>query len=90
MTRRVQVGTVAIGGGALGNLALNHGYQRKMYLILYVSVILLVILVQIFQTVGTRLAVRLDRRISGKGGRKRRRRETAKKINNERHIGGTM
>ena len=80
----------AIGGGGLGSMALNRGFTRHQNIVLWGAVILLVILVQIFQTVGTRLAVRLDRRISGKGGRKRRRRETAKKINNERRIGGTM
>lgn len=60
----------AIGGGGLGSLALNHGYQRKMYLILYVTVILLVILVQIFQSLGTHFAVTLDRRISHKSKRR--------------------
>ena len=71
----------AIGGGGLGNLALNHGYQRKMYLILYVSVILLVILVQIFQSLGTHFAVTLDRRIAGKSrrGARRERRRNAEK-----------
>ena len=33
-----------------------------MYLVLYVSVILLVIMVQIFQSLGTHTANRLDRR----------------------------
>ena len=46
----------------LGSLAINNGYQRRMYLVLYVSVILLVIMVQIFQSLGTHTANRLDRR----------------------------
>lgn len=54
----------AIGGGGLGNAALNRGYQRRETLILYGAVILLVILVQIFQSVGTKLALLLDRRVS--------------------------
>lgn len=56
----------AIGGGGLGSMALNLGYQRRMNIILWVSVIVLVVLVQIFQSIGTRLAVRLDKRISPK------------------------
>ena len=54
----------AIGGGGLGSMALNLGYQRRMNIILWVSVVVLVILVQAFQSIGTGAAVRLDRRIS--------------------------
>ncbi len=54
--------SAAIGGGGLGSLALNLGYARNMMLVLYVSVILLLILVQVFQSTGTHLAVRLDKR----------------------------
>ena len=64
----------AIGGGGLGSMALNLGYQRRMNIILWVSVVVLVILVQIFQSIGTCLAVRFDRRI-GPGGKRRRRKE---------------
>lgn len=53
----------AIGGGGLGSMALNLGYQRQKTLVLWVSVIVLVILVQIFQSIGTRLSVRLDKRV---------------------------
>ena len=63
--------SAAIGGGGLGSLAINNGYQRRMYLVLYVSVILLVILVQICQSIGTRMSVRLDHRIT-KTGKSRR------------------
>ena len=56
----------AIGGGGLGSMALNLGYQRRMKIILWVSVVVLVILVQIFQSVGTRAAVRLDKRVRRK------------------------
>lgn len=61
--------SAAIGGGGLGSLAVNNGYQRRMYLILYVTVILLVILVQIIQSVGTRAANRLDHRVTKTGRR---------------------
>lgn len=54
----------AIGGGGLGAMALNLGYQRRMMIILWVSVVVLVILVQIFQTIGTRLSLSLDRRLT--------------------------
>ena len=57
----------AIGGGGLGSMALNLGYQRRMSIILWVSVIVLVILVQVFQSVGTHLAVKMDRRVSRSG-----------------------
>lgn len=56
----------AIGGGGLGQMALNMGHARQMLLILWVAVILLVILVQVFQSVGTRLSVSLDHRITDK------------------------
>ena len=52
-----------IGGGGLGKIAINYGYYRYKYLVMLVAVILLIILFQIFQTVGTRLTVKLDRRL---------------------------
>jgi len=51
-----------IGGGGVGAIAINYGYYRKKFLVMYVAVIVLVILVQIFQSAGTRLAQRLDKR----------------------------
>ncbi len=53
----------AIGGGGLGSMALTLGYQRQMQIILWVSVVVLVILVQIFQSIGTHMAVRTDKRV---------------------------
>ena len=53
----------AMGGGGLGKIAINYGYSRYKYAVLYLAVIVLVLLVQLFQTVGTRLATRLDKRI---------------------------
>ena len=52
-----------IGGGGLGKIAINYGYYRYKYLVMLGAFILLIILVQIFQTVGTRLTVKLDRRL---------------------------
>ena len=62
----------AIGGGGLGSLAINYGYQRKMYFILYVSVVILVVMVQVFQSLGTHFAVALDRRATNKRGKSAR------------------
>ena len=70
----------AIGGGGLGNMALNRGHTRGMRIVLYVAVIALVVLVQIFQSIGTHLAVRVDKRITdrgaGRSARKKRRMQT--------------
>ena len=55
-----------IGGGGLGKIAINYGYYRYKYLIMIAAVILLIILVQIFQSVGTRLAAKADKRIKKK------------------------
>lgn len=56
-----------IGGGGLGNIAINYGYYRYKYLIMVVAVIFLVILVQLFQSLGTHLAARMDKRLRQKG-----------------------
>ena len=50
----------------LGKIAINYGYYRYKYLIMLAAVVLLVILVQIFQSVGTRLAVKADKRLKKK------------------------
>ena len=56
-----------IGGGGLGKIAMNYGYYRYKYLIMLAAVVLLIALVQLFQTVGTRLAVKSDKRLKNKG-----------------------
>ena len=55
-----------IGGGGLGKIAMNYGYYRYKYLIMIAAVILLIILVQAFQSIGTRAAVRSDKRLKNK------------------------
>ena len=52
-----------IGGGGLGKIAINYGYYRYKYLIMFIAVILLILLVQIFQSIGTRLAAKSDKRL---------------------------
>lgn len=51
-----------VGGGGLGDIAIRYGYHRYQADIMIVTVILLIILVQIFQTVGMKIASRLDKR----------------------------
>lgn len=51
------------GGGGLGAIAINYGYYRKESLIMWVAVVIIVILVQILQGIGNRIAARSDRRI---------------------------
>ena len=53
----------AIGGGGLGAMAIMRGYNRHEPLAMYAAVILLVILVQIIQSLGTRWASHVDHRI---------------------------
>ncbi|WP_236692966.1 methionine ABC transporter permease [Aneurinibacillus tyrosinisolvens] len=45
-----------IGAGGLGNLAYRYGFQRWETLVMIFTVIILIILVQIFQTLGNRIA----------------------------------
>ena len=52
-----------IGGGGLGKIAINYGYYRYKYLIMLAAVVLLILLVQVFQSVGTRLAAKADKRL---------------------------
>ena len=52
-----------IGGGGLGQIAINYGYYRYQYATMVVAVILLIVLVQIFQSIGTALAKNLDKRL---------------------------
>ena len=53
----------AIGGGGLGKIAIMTGYNRYRYAVLYLAVIVLVVLVQLFQSIGTKLAVKCDKRL---------------------------
>ena len=53
----------AIGGGGLGKIAINYGYYRFNVVLEFFATALLVVLVQILQTFGTRLAVGCDKRV---------------------------
>lgn len=52
----------ALGGGGLGDIAVRYGYHRYQFDIMLVTVILLIVLVQLFQTIGMKLASKLDKR----------------------------
>ena len=52
-----------IGGGGLGQIAINYGYYNFKFLVMWIAVIGLVLLVQIFQSVGTWLANKCDKRL---------------------------
>ena len=51
-----------VGGGGLGDIAIRYGYYRYRTDIMFATVILLVVLVQIFQTIGMRVSNKLDKR----------------------------
>ena len=51
-----------VGGGGLGDIAIRYGYYRYQPNILWVTVILLVLLVQIFQFTGNLISLKLDKR----------------------------
>lgn len=52
----------AVGGGGLGKLAIMYGYNRYQTDIMIITVILLIIIVQAFQSVGNWAARRCDKR----------------------------
>lgn len=53
----------AIGGGGLGKIAIMDGYTRFNTMLMLIPVILLIIIVQVFQTVGTKISVKSDKRL---------------------------
>lgn len=51
-----------MGGGGLGDVANRYGYQRNEPLILWSAVIVIIILVQIVQFIGNKIAENIDKR----------------------------
>lgn len=51
-----------VGGGGLGAISINYGYYRYQKDVMFVTVILLVIIVQIFQEAGMKIARVTDKR----------------------------
>ena len=56
-----------VGGGGLGDIAVRYGYHRYQYDDMFVTVALLIILFQVFQTIGMFIANKLDRRKTNSG-----------------------
>jgi len=52
----------AIGGGGLGDLAIRYGYQRFQTDVLIATIIVLIIMVEIIQHAGNKLAAKFDKR----------------------------
>lgn len=53
-----------LGGGGLGDIAIRYGYYRYQASIMWITIIVLVILVQILQEIGVKLAAKLDNRLN--------------------------
>ena len=52
----------AVGGGGLGDLAIRYGYQRFETEVMLVTVVLLVLFVQVVQSLGDRIAAKVSKR----------------------------
>ena len=55
----------AVGGGGLGDLGIRYGYQRFLPEVMAAVVLVLIVLVQIVQSIGDRLARKLNKRAIG-------------------------
>ena len=51
-----------VGGGGIGDFAIRYGYQRYETDIMYTAIIVIVIIVQIMQWLGLKLAKKMDKR----------------------------
>ena len=52
-----------VGGGGLGAVAINYGYYRNETTMMWIMIVILVLIVQVFQEAGLRLSRAVDRRI---------------------------
>ena len=52
-----------IGGGGLGQIAITYGYQKYKFDIVWICVLLTIIIVQVIQEIGMRIARKTDKRI---------------------------
>lgn len=53
-----------VGGGGIGDFAIRYGYQRYETDIMYIAIVVMILLVQIIQWVGFKLAKHFDKRIN--------------------------
>ncbi|GAA4708189.1 methionine ABC transporter permease [Brevibacillus fulvus] len=51
-----------VGGGGIGDLAIRFGYYRFDNVIMFTTVVILIVIVQVIQAIGDKLAKRLDKR----------------------------
>lgn len=51
-----------VGGGGIGDFAIRFGYQRYETDIMYTAIVLIIVLVEIFQWLGLKIARKLDKR----------------------------
>lgn len=50
-----------VGGGGLGDLAIRYGYQRFQLDVMFITIVLLLLLVQVLQSIGNRLVLHFSR-----------------------------
>ena len=53
----------AIGGGGLGQIAISYGYNRYQTDVLFVTVALLIVLMQVIQIVGMKISRKTEKRV---------------------------
>ena len=58
----------AVGGKGLGDLGIRYGYQRFMPDVMLAVVVILVVMVQLVQSIGERIAARVDKRAARNRG----------------------
>ena len=51
-----------VGGGGLGTIAINYGYYRYDNNVMIITVAVIVIIVQLIQVLGMKLATKIDKR----------------------------
>ena len=54
----------SIGGGGLGDIAIRYGMYRFQPTVMWITVLVMIVLVQIMQEAGIKLAAKLDNRIN--------------------------
>ena len=53
----------AVGAGGIGDIAIRYGYQRYLGDVMIVSIVLCIVLVQVFQSIGDLVARVVDKRV---------------------------
>ncbi|MDR3239676.1 MAG: ABC transporter permease [Clostridiales bacterium] len=52
-----------VGGGGLGDIAIRYGYYRYKKDIMFITIVMLVVIVQVLQEIGMKIAKKIDKRI---------------------------